>query len=73
MSPVVSLAVTLLAFAIGWVLGLASVRGTVPRRALPPSTARQLRRAARANRLELRKPPARWIPPEFPHYEETRR
>lgn len=31
-------------------------------KALPPATQRQLARAARANRLEARRPPPRWIP-----------
>jgi hypothetical protein len=31
-------------------------------KALPPATARQLARARRANRLDMRKPPPRWIP-----------
>lgn len=37
-------------------------RGRERRRALPPATARQIERAARANRLEVRDSPPRWIP-----------
>jgi len=45
------------------------------RKALPPATARQIARAARANRLEVRKPTPRWIPlseTSFDDDEETK-
>ena len=47
-------------------IGVTAICGVIwlatrePRLALPPATARQIRRAARANRLEVRNPP-RWV------------
>jgi hypothetical protein len=40
-------------------------------KALPPATARQLARAARANRLDMRKPPPRWIPLPKDHFTDS--
>lgn len=50
-------------------------RGRERRRALPPATARQIERAARASRIDVRDPPPRWIPlpkDSFADDEETK-
>lgn len=41
------------------------------RKALPPATTRQLDRARRANRLEVRTPPPRWIPLPKDHFTDS--
>lgn len=46
-------------------------RGRERRRALPPATARQIERAARASRLEARDPPPRWIPTPADHFTDN--
>lgn len=42
------------------------------RRVLPPATAQQLASARRARRLEMREPPARWIPPSRDHFSDRK-
>jgi len=66
-------------FALGWILGLlvgCGVQHSARRHGLlPPATARSLRRARRANRLELReRQPQRWVSPASVNFddEETR-